>query len=159
MKIILHRFPLLPLIIVGFLLGACHTTFQPYEPADNSFKGQGGTKLVIDGIDFWENGTPPRRYRILGIIDDSRPSGPLPMASLQSDIAAKAQETGGDAVILMGADSQITGQFHQTRGNFSGSAHTMAGTTFFQGQQTQTGHSFPIGRHYGKYAVIQYLDE
>jgi len=31
--------------------------------------------LVIEGIDFWSNGEPPRKFKILGVIDDTRGGG------------------------------------------------------------------------------------
>jgi hypothetical protein len=52
-------------------------------------------------MDMWTNGDPPRRFRILGIIDDERPGGLIPMAELKHDIVKKAREHGGDAVILV----------------------------------------------------------
>ena len=58
------------------------------------------------------------------------------MRSLNADIATKAKDVGGDAVILLDEHSGITGGF-----------------------TTQGGEASFHGSHFGKYAVIQYLDD
>jgi hypothetical protein len=37
---------------------------------------EGGAIERIPGIDFWESGKPNRAYVIVGLIQDTRPSGP-----------------------------------------------------------------------------------
>lgn len=88
------------LLFPVFLLASCSTTFTEYRGPDVA-RGTGGTVRVVEGIDFWENGTPDRSYRILGVIDDRREDGLLFRATRDRHIAAKAKEHGGDAVILM----------------------------------------------------------
>jgi hypothetical protein len=64
-------------------LAACATTeYKPYEAKDNLFEGKGGTKVVVDGMEIWDNGDPPRRFKVLDIIDDERPGGLIPMSQL-----------------------------------------------------------------------------
>jgi hypothetical protein len=92
-----------------FAIGCATTEFRTYEGWDNIIEGQGGTKTVVDGIDFWEDGDPPRRYKILGYVTDERTDGGLQRAGLPHDIAAKAKEVGAQAVILTGQDSRVTG--------------------------------------------------
>ena len=54
----------------GFL-GCLHSTqFQPWSgPAER--QGEGGSFYSKDGIDIFTVGTPPRRYRIMGVVDSS----------------------------------------------------------------------------------------
>src|SRR5450432_1655392 len=38
---------------------SCATSdYQPYEGKGNLYEGKGGTKVVVDGVDFWANGEP-----------------------------------------------------------------------------------------------------
>ena len=68
------------------ILAGCSTTdFQTWEGHDSVIEGHGGTKKIVDGMDVWTNGDPPRRFRILGIIDDERPGGLIPRAELKHD--------------------------------------------------------------------------
>jgi hypothetical protein len=43
-------------------------------------QGHGGTRKVVDGMDVWTHGDPPRPFKLLGIIEDERPGGMIPMA-------------------------------------------------------------------------------
>jgi len=40
------------------------------------------------------SGAPPRKYRVLGVIHDTRGAAPLPMAGYNSGIAAKVKQYG-----------------------------------------------------------------
>ncbi len=148
-----HMNTLLQMIVGGLLLtlvGCATTEFKPFEAKVNSFEGRGGTKTVAAGMEIWDNGEPPRKYMVLGIIDDERPGGPIPMASLKSDIAQKAKEVGGDAVIQLDSNSQLAGVYS------SGSA-----TAYSSGRSaTAYGSSTAVSmrRNLSKFAVIKYLD-
>lgn len=130
------------------LAGCASTQYRPYEGAAD-IQGTGGARSVVEGVDFW-TGTPPRKFRVLGLIDDTRPGGPLPMASLKGDIARKAKEAGGDGVLEVGSEMQLAG-FVNTAG---ASAQTIGTTTTAYG----SGVSMPARRHTSRYAVIKYLD-
>ena len=83
------------------ILTSCTTTkFTKYQ-GSNVIEGKGGTVRTVDGIDFWANGTPNRKYIILGVIDDKRGSGLISRSSHDRNIVTKAKEYGGDAVILV----------------------------------------------------------
>lgn len=136
---------------LALLIAACATTeFKPFEATVNDFRGKGGTRVVVDGVDFWENGDPPRRFKILGIIDDERPGGAIPMNALKGDIAKKARAVGGDAVVQLSSNSQITGFIAQS----SGTANLYGGTAYSSGTTIAT----PARRNYAKFAVVKYLD-
>jgi hypothetical protein len=83
------------------------TGFLAYDGWDSVQQGQGGEKKVVGGVDFWMQGSPPRRFKILGSIEGARRKGGLVgMASFSSPedgVARQARGVGGDAVILTDA--------------------------------------------------------
>ena len=99
--------------IIVVLLTGCTSpklTFKEYQGA-GVFQGRGGAERPVDGIDFWDTGTPYRKYKMLGMIDvipahnkpaesteDAKPPSPLEM---ESAIASIARRHGGDAVIIV----------------------------------------------------------
>ena len=65
---------LLILLLTVVLLASCASTdFQPVE-SQGPLVGQGqwGTRKVVYGVDIWTMGAPPRKYRVLGVISDTR---------------------------------------------------------------------------------------
>jgi hypothetical protein len=84
--------------------------FAAYEGKDAIREGQSGTKLQNGGIEFWTTGTPPHRYRILGVMTDSRPA-----TGFGSDFASsgglvkRIRAIGGDAAIVLNASTDIKG--------------------------------------------------
>src|SRR5262249_15863234 len=93
-----------------WLAGCASTDFQPVE-SQGPLVGQGqwGTRKVVDGVDIWNIGAQPRKYRVLGVIHDTRGAGRLPMAGYYSGIAAKVKQYGGDAAIETSSQSQYVG--------------------------------------------------
>ncbi len=76
-------------------------------------EGQGGTMDVVDGIEIWKSGTPPRRYEVIGYIDDTRRvTGLINQARLKGlpgKLARIAKANGGDAIIAVSEDESATG--------------------------------------------------
>ncbi|EJL79070.1 hypothetical protein PMI15_04058 [Polaromonas sp. CF318] len=72
------------------------------------------------------------------------------MSMKKSDIAAKAKESGGDAVVELSSSSRITGIYSQgtAKANVYGS-NIVANSS---------GYSVPVGKNTSRYAVIKYLD-
>jgi len=130
------------MILLGatLALSACSTTYYTYSGSP-VYTGQGGASKNVNGIDFWVIGTPPRKYCIIGYIQDSRKAGIIEMATRDSNIAAKAKAAGGDAVIAT-ADfaRQVAAQFN-------------ANTSAFVTQTT-----IPILWRGSQYLVIKYLN-
>src|SRR5215467_6283954 len=93
------------------LSGCTSTDFQSWEGRNSVVEGHGGTKKVVDGMDVWTFGDPPRRFQVLGIIQDERPGGLIPMAQLKHDIVEKARQNGGNAVIFVSSQSQLAGYY------------------------------------------------
>ena len=141
------------LLLLAFMLAcaSCTTTeFQSWEGRNSIVEGRGGTRKVVDGMDVWTYGDPPRRFKVLGIIQDERPGGLIPMSQLKHDIVQKARETGGNAVIFVSSESQLAGYY--TAGNVSTYRYGRYGSAF--GSAT----TVPITRRSSTYVVVRYLD-
>ena len=102
-----------------FLCGCSSTKFTVYHGSE-VFQGTGGSVRVVDGIDFWENGDSDRKYKILGVIDESHKRGYLPLpghinrlfsdsGDRESAIAKAAHKQGGDAVIFVARAQEPSG--------------------------------------------------
>lgn len=92
---------------VGFI--SCSTTkFTTYRGA-GLVQGKGGTVRTVEGVDFWENGDPDRKYKVIGVIEDSRGDGLISRWGKDSDIARKVRESGGDAIVFIGEDRKLRG--------------------------------------------------
>ena len=141
-------------VVLGFmlagLLGCATTEFKPYEGKENVYEGMGGTKVVVDGMELWGNGAPPRRFKVLGIIDDERPGGIIPMSQLRGDMVKKAREVGGDALVELTSQSQIAGFY--TSGTASAYSYGSSASAY------GTATTMPVRRNTAKFAVIKYID-
>lgn len=85
------------------------TRYEPYEARNSAVEGQGGSRTIKDGADFWTTGDPPRRNKIVGIIRDDRGTGVFDGNVIgSSGIAKKIREVGGDAAILLNQNSSVT---------------------------------------------------
>jgi hypothetical protein len=100
---ILKTCSLFAVAMTTMLVTSCtkiRTNFTEYR-GSSVIEGKGGTIRVVDGIDFWENGEPDRKYKIIGVIDDYRGEGLISrLVSRDVTIANMAREKGGDAVII-----------------------------------------------------------
>jgi hypothetical protein len=139
---------LILLLALTALISGCATNYYSYS-GSGVLIGQGGASTMVSGIELWITGTPPRKYRVIGYIEDSRPGGPLAMVSRNSQVAAKARSQGGDAVILGDDQSQIVGSI-STGNAFASSNGYFGSASFF-------GTSAPIVRRTGRYYVIKYI--
>lgn len=152
----LRKLPMKPsliaLISCALTLAACATTtYKTFETrGDGVIEGKGGAKSVQDGIDIWDYGDPPRRFRVIGIIEDERPGGIIPMGQLRSDMVKKARDVGGHALIQIRSQAQIVG--YQSIG--SATATSYGNTATATGATT----SMLIRRNTAQFAVIQYVD-
>jgi hypothetical protein len=143
------------LFVATGLMGMTHAAlaqdFLAYEGKNAIHEGQGGEKKSVDGIDFWMNGDPPRRYELLGSLTDERHKsglwGMISMSNLDGDIAKAAKAAGGDAVILAGEQDEVTGVVHSVNG------------TAGNGSFGATGFSRNIKQHDSRYLVVKYLPD
>lgn len=127
---------------------AAKTRYESYEARNSVVEGQGGSRTMKDGVDFWTTGDPPRRYQIIGIIRDNRGTGALHGNAIgSSGIAKKVREVGGDAVIVMNQNSSVKGIWSQGQASAYGN------------QAYGSGISIPIEERVTTFAVVKYLPE
>ena len=87
-------------LLCAVLMTSCGATlfaFRPFEGNGSLIEGKGGTKTVVDGMEIWDNGEPPRRFSILGYLEVKAQFG----ADLNflSRAVKNARQYGGDAII------------------------------------------------------------
>lgn len=131
-------------LLFAVLAGCASTTYKEFI-GGGVVTGAGGTRESVDGMDVWENGAPPRPFRVIGVIDDVRGGGRVHQWGRMGDIVKVARAAGGDAVIVYADASEVSGYVS------SGSAVTAgAGTT------TGSAVAIPISSRQSKIAVIKY---
>lgn len=97
-------------IMLALTIAGCATVdYQPYEGKNNLYEGEGGTKVVVDGIDFWANGSPPRKYSIIGMVASEIGSGVGDESIIRSSVAGEIRKQGGDAAIQVNNNSSFAG--------------------------------------------------
>ena len=149
------------LLAVALTLSGCSTEYYIYSGSP-IYTGQGGASKNVSGIDFWVMGTPPRKFRIIGYIEDSRKRGIIENATRDPNVAAKAKAAGGDAVIRTGDFEQYVGTVSTASGNAytTGNASLVGNTAQFHANTTVSGTqvSVPIFWRNRQYLVIKYLN-
>lgn len=114
--------------------------FAVYEGAPVIKSGTGGTKITKNGIDWWTTGEPPRRYQVVGAVQDKRDEmwdGGHAVGS--PSIASKVKKAGGDAVIIQSQDEAgHGGGFSTTNGSASGGFGSLFGLGMSGGSKTIT---------------------
>lgn len=100
--------------------------FAAYEGPDAVQAGNGGAKITKDGVDFWTQGTPPRRYQVLGFLTDRRKDKLFSGKAVgSSGLAKRVQKLGGDALILADQNSQHAGHVGMLNSNGFGGVNMM----------------------------------
>jgi hypothetical protein len=145
----LMKKPPLAVAILAILCGGCSTNYYTYS-GSGIYEGRGGASKNVNGVDIWLVGTPPRKFRIIGYIMDSRPGGPISMARRDADLAAAAKRNGGDGLLLKAEQTDFLGSY--STGNAT--AITNGTVTTAVG----SGVSVPMIRREGQYFVIKYVD-
>lgn len=111
------------ILAVALMAGCAQTNYQQFEGRGGPqiFEGQGGTKEVVDGYDIWDNGTPPRRYQLLGVVVVEDFDNVFGRQRIRSALAAQIRAAGGDAAIVAGATGggQAMGFAFDGRGGFA----------------------------------------
>ena len=97
-------------LMLAFTLVGCATVdFQPYEGKNNLYEGEGGTKVVVDGIEFWANGSPPRKFSIIGMVVSEIGSGVGDEAMIRSSVAGEVKKQGGDSAVQVNNNNSFAG--------------------------------------------------
>lgn len=109
---------IISLILVSILVGCATVDFQPYEGKNNLYEGEGGTKVVVDGVEFWANGSPPRKYSIIGMVVSEVGSGIGDESIIRSAVASEVKKQGGDAAVQVNNNSSFAGIVRTAPGFF-----------------------------------------
>jgi hypothetical protein len=162
----MENFPLMIAAMAAVAFTGCSTEYQAIESAKPIVgQGQWGARKVVDGVDIWTDGAPPRKFVVIGVIKDQRPPGPGPMAQYYHDVAKQVRQHGGDAAIEMNSRSEQIGAVATTTtntastGNFSGYGYGNLVSGNVSGNSTTTGTTvaMPLTKHLGTFAVVKYL--
>jgi len=137
--------------------------FTAYEGKKAVAEGDGGAKKTVEGIDFWSDGSPPRKFKLIGYITDTRNKsglfGMISMSNLEGSIAEVAKTNGADAVVLLSSEAETLGMFGGSFGGAQGTA--MVSRNMVTGSSTGwgTGMARAIQKQHSKYAVLKYLPD
>jgi hypothetical protein len=94
--------------LAAALVAACATVgFQPYEDTGKVYEGSGGVKLEVEGVDFWTEGAPPRRYSILGVVMQQGSGIAGDDAATRGAVVKIAKQRGADAAIQVHGNSAL----------------------------------------------------
>ena len=95
------------LVVTTLLCGCSSPKFTSYSGSE-IFQGTGGgTERTVDGIQFWEHGEPARKYKIIGVIQQSHKHGHFPsFGGTDSADAKVAHAQGGDAIMIVSKDQE-----------------------------------------------------
>ncbi len=146
-------------IVITVMVGCASTDYSAFE-GGRVIEGSGGAKKTVDGMDIWRDGSPPRKFKIIGIIDDTRRQSLIGLVGYEADLVKKAREAGGDAILILDARSEIVG--YRNSGQ-SGTAQTTGFVSggYYQGQTSYQGHgstTSAVRDKITKAAVIKYQD-
>ena len=146
--------------LLTFYLAACSTNFYSYS-AGKPITGTGGASKKVDGIDLWIEGTPPRKFQIIGVIHDNRPGRGVSMLLRDGHIAGVAKQQGGDGVLLSFDERETVGSITSGNAYTTGQAtayKTFGGVQAYGSASTSsTSISQTITRRNSKFYVIRYL--
>ncbi len=131
-------------VAAAVLSGCAIVDYEKFEGANQAQVGSGGTKTVVEGVDIWNYGAPPRPYRILGMATATIANGPAGPSMIRSSIANKVKEAGGNAAINV-----------DTIDSGGGAA---IGQSFGAGGGYATSTAVLIGRITARYLIVRYED-
>ena len=85
------------------LFGCAQTNYQRFEGRNGPqiVEGQGGTKEVVNGYEIWDNGSPPRRYQVLGVVTVEDFDNVFGRQRIQNALSEQIKAAGGDAAVVM----------------------------------------------------------
>ena len=92
---------ILALSVVLPAAASAKAVFLPHQGEPTLVSGRGGTSLPSHGITVWSDGTPAKKFQVLGVIRDERTDKAFDGSALTSAAVAKlVRAHGGDAVVV-----------------------------------------------------------
>jgi|SRR5450759_5273467 len=150
----------LPLLCV---VSCSSTQYSDYQGSE-TLQGRGGAVRTVDGVEIWSNGSPNRKFKIIGVIEDTQRdtmngngllTGPMqqPMQSSARDshLAKQTKLHGGDAVIIVQQGQTLNGYAVSGGGTYNDNGASY-GTMNFHGNASAR------YSHLTKAFVIKYVD-
>ena len=130
-------------VFLAFLVGCAQTNYQQFEGRSGPqiVEGQGGTKAIVEGYEIWDNGTPPRRYQVLGVVEVEDFDNLFGNQRIRSALANQIKLAKGDAAVVV---------------DRSGGGSGMSMLIGSKGQ-VAVGPSF--GKKTARWQIIKYLDK
>ncbi len=137
----MKRLPLSVLVAL-LMIGCAETHYQQFEGRNGSqiVEGQGGTKEVVDGYDIWGYGTPPRRYRILGVVSIEDFDNSLGRGRIRDALLGQIKAVKGDGAVAVDA------------------AGGGSGMTMIVGSSGQVAAGPSFGKKVVRWQIIKYVD-
>lgn len=125
------------------LAGCAQTNYQQYEGRSGPqiIEGQGGTKEIVNGYEIWDNGTPPRRYQVLGVVAVEDFDNVFGNQRIRSALAEQIKAAKGDAAVVMDSFGGGSGM----------------GVAFSNRGTMATGMAF--GKKQARWQIIKYMDK
>ena len=125
------------------LTGCASTNYQQFEVRNGSqiVEGQGGTKEEINGYEIWDNGTPPRRYQVLGVTAIEDFDNLLGNRRIRNALVEQIKLAGGDAAVVVDTSGGGTGM----------------GMAIGNKGQVAVGSTF--GKKTARWQIIKYMDK
>lgn len=109
------KYSFLPAVAILALAGcAGDPGFLAVNPHPIQKAGHGGRVTVVDGVEFWQAGTPERKYAVLGY-EDEYWHGPAFDQHDLNKLAPLVKKAGGDAGIEIRGDGPAPG-LHRKQG-------------------------------------------
>lgn len=141
--------PILLLVLAAIGAGCASTEYLPAGARREVVQGKGGARVVVDDMEIWDADGPPRRYEVIGRIEEERTSGVLPTLRWQERAVKLAREARGSALVAVSSRSERAG--YRVLG-------TGAAGEGQQGPALGTAPAVPLTRHSAAFLVIRYLD-
>lgn len=151
---------LLPLCVVLAFPAAAAERFDAYDGPDIVTIGKGGTKVLRNGIEYWTLGMPPRPFKVIGVIKDSRTNRWWDGDPIGSKAIAKlTRAANGNAVIVVDSNTNLEAieSFYSGwgEGSVTGSNNWASWSSNFFG----SGSTSAVNRTNTRLLVIRYLAE
>lgn len=134
------------LALAALLAGCASVDYQAYEGKNNSYDGQGGTKVVEDGVEIWANGSPPRKFSMAGVATIQIGDGWGADKLIRQSVAKEVKARGGDAAVQMTSNTSFSGYVQ------NGFANCSSGNCF------GTGVAIAAHKKTMQFAIVKYLD-
>lgn len=149
-------------IATVFLTSCSSTQFTEYKSSE-VYQGRGGSVRTVNGIEIWSVGLPERKFKVIGVVDDTQRDAmngnglltgmlqqSMQSSSRDSHLASQAKVHGGDAVIIMKQSDSLKGY------NISGNAMLNNYGSYETGNFDGTASA--SYNHFATAFVIKYLD-